>query len=90
MTFTIVILTVMFLMSTLPYTFATTFFFLKLYDKPYGKLLINSLSLLSFSYHAFNCLILIVTNKQFLIECKSLYRTMMRPSSSNYASAATT
>lgn len=71
MTYTITTLTIMFIVTTLPYSIATGYWYDSLNSNKNGRIIIGTLSLLSFSYHSFNFVIFFLTNKQFLRECKS-------------------
>lgn len=74
MTFTIVILTCMFICCTFPYAIATGYWFLELSTTRSGITVINFFSILSFSYHGLNFVVFFLTNRKFLFECKSLFR----------------
>ena len=77
LTSTIVSLTIMFIVTSLPYTLAAAIWYRKVYAYPLGKLLLNSLSLLSFSYHSFNFFVLFCTNKLFLSECRLIFSWLL-------------
>ena len=72
LTYTIIILTWLFILATLPYYVGTAYLYIEMQSSLIGKCIQNFLSILSFSYHSLNFVIFFVSNKIFLKETKEI------------------
>lgn len=75
----VVVLTVVFMISTLPVSCAG-FFFTQLFSTDWGIFLIAVLDCLSFTYSAFNFVITYMTNRRFKRQVKILFKLVVRRS----------
>lgn len=73
MTRMILFITFLYIMLTLPGAIISGYFFGAIYQLEYGKMAINLINDIQFTYPAFNFFILFFTNKLFAQEVKSLY-----------------
>ena len=76
MSFTIILVTALFIICTLPYSVAVSYRYRGFLETNREKVVLSILRFLAFSYHSFNFLIFILTNKQFLRECKLLLKLL--------------
>lgn len=74
LTYSIVLLTFFFFITSLPYSTVTAYFYIELINKPIGLFYLNCLAVLSFSYHSFNFIVFFLTNIKFWNECKLLFK----------------
>ncbi|CAF0772754.1 unnamed protein product [Brachionus calyciflorus] len=74
LTYTIVALILMFFCSSLPYSIVTAYWYMELIGRPIGVLILNALSVLSFSYHSLNFVIFLFTNVKFWQECQLMFK----------------
>ena len=70
----VIILTFLFIVMTLPDAIATGFYLSELLDTNSGTAVLFAADCLAFSFHGFNSIILLVTNSQFRQEFKSTLR----------------
>lgn len=74
LSFTVLIITTVFIVLTLPNNILNAFF-LPLFDTEYGYNIFFLTDCLAFTYHGFNFLLLLITNKRFYAEFKEIMNT---------------
>ncbi len=72
--YTVIILTIMFIVLSFPDNMLNAFFIAPLLENNYGYVVLFTIDNLAFSYHAFHFAILLLTNKRFLQEVKTILR----------------
>lgn len=72
MTISVIILTMLFIIMTLPGAVVSGYFFQVLIKTPMGTIILYLLDNISFSYHGLGFLILYLSNKQISMQVKSL------------------
>ena len=78
MTRSILIITFLYIIVTLPGTILTGFFFISMMSLDIGLMLLNIIDIIHFSYPAFNFFILYFSNKLFCQEVKIFFGRMKR------------
>jgi hypothetical protein len=73
MTRMILLITFLFILLTLPSAIISGYFFGAIYQLEYGKMAINLINAIQFTYPVFNFFIMFFTNKLFEQEVKSLF-----------------
>lgn len=72
MTITVMLVTLAFVVFTLPSAVISGYFFTSLFSFIPGRVVVYFCETLSFSYHSYNFFVLYALNKQFRQECKSI------------------
>lgn len=83
MTMTITILTLLFIIFTLPGAIISGYYFSKLIRSKFGEIILLICDNLTFSYHSFSLLILLASNKKFYKEFKLMFRVRNKSAGNN-------
>ncbi|CAF0800937.1 unnamed protein product [Brachionus calyciflorus] len=91
MTKTILILTIQFIVLTLPSSIVSRFFYVIMIQSRIGKIVLFVCDNFSFSFNSFNIITLYLTNKKFKDELKSTFKIKMdRESTSKFINSSST
>jgi hypothetical protein len=74
LSFSVLVLTTMFIILTLPDNILNAFFLTPLFEENYGYVVLFMMDNIAFTYHALHFAILLVTNKRFAKELKKLFK----------------
>jgi hypothetical protein len=78
LSFSVLILTTMFIVLTLPDNILNAFFLPPLLENNYGYVVLFMMDNMAFTYHALHFAILLVTNKRFAKELKTLFKVCVK------------